>query len=69
MANNSKDYQTLNGELEAVLAQLQDPALGVDQALKLYQRGQKISHELENYLNKTKNKLKQLDQIPDSKKL
>lgn len=51
----------MNAELEQILSQLQDPAIGVDKALKLYEQGQKITQELQAYLKTTTNRLKNID--------
>ncbi|MGH7237483.1 MAG: exodeoxyribonuclease VII small subunit [Candidatus Saccharimonadales bacterium] len=61
MAKNPNNYQTLSAELEAILDKLQDPSIGVDQALKLYEQGQKIAQDLQAYLKTANNRLKNLD--------
>jgi exodeoxyribonuclease VII small subunit len=60
MAKNSADYATLNLELEAVLDKLQQPGIGVDEAIKLYEQGLKLITKLEAYLETAQNKIEQL---------
>lgn len=55
-----KDYMTLNGELDEVLAALQRPDIHVDEAVKLYERGLKLLDELEQALMAAENKITQL---------
>ncbi len=50
-------YQTLKQQLDDILTQLQADELDVDEAMKLYQQGQKVVAELEKYLAKTKAQL------------
>ena len=54
------DYQTLNAELEGVLAALQQPDVQVDEAVKLYEQGLKLVAELEKHLRLAENKLTKL---------
>lgn len=56
----TKDYQTLNLELEEVLAALQQPDIQVDKAVKLYDQGLKLIEELEKHLSEAENKITQL---------
>jgi exodeoxyribonuclease VII small subunit len=53
----AKDYQALSLELEEVLAELQQPAVSVDQAVKLYERGLVLIAELETQLEQAENKI------------
>ncbi|HUC88069.1 MAG TPA: exodeoxyribonuclease VII small subunit [Candidatus Binatia bacterium] len=57
MAKSLKNYNLLSAELEAVLVALQSPDTDIDQALELYERGQKVLAELELYLKTTENKI------------
>jgi len=55
MATKKTDYKVLSTELDEVLSRLQSPDLGVDEAVKAYERGMEIAKELETYLKKAKN--------------
>lgn len=54
------DYQTLNQELEVVLAALQRPDVQVDEAVKLYEQGLKIASQLEAHLKRATNEIQKL---------
>ena len=60
MATAKKSYQALSAELDEILAALQTPEVDIDEALKLYERGQKVIAELEAYLTTAENKVNQL---------
>lgn len=60
MVNKVKNYQSLNNELNETLNLLQDPDVSIDQAIELYEKGQKLIKELEVYLSSAKNKVKLL---------
>ena len=60
MAKNLKNYNLLSSELETVLVALQSPDTDIDQALELYERGQKVLAELELYLKETENKVRKI---------
>lgn len=47
-------YQDLKGQLDDIIAKLQDEDLDIDTAIKLHEQGQKVVAELEKYLDKTK---------------
>ncbi len=53
-------YEELNNELAIILADLQREDLDVDQALERYQRGLKITKQLEGHLKTAENKVRQL---------
>ena len=58
--SKEKDYQVLSGELDAVLAALQEPNVAVTKAVKLYEQGLKLIAELEKYVAQAENKLETL---------
>ncbi len=60
----SKDYKTLSAELDAVLVSLQSPDTNIDEAMKLYEKGQKLIAELEAYLKSAENKIKKIKAQP-----
>ncbi len=60
MAINKRDYQTISNELDKVLAQLQDTEVAIDDAIDLYQQGEKLIKELEVYLKTAQNKITKL---------
>lgn len=55
-----KDYQTLNIELDEILAALQQPDVRVDQAVQLYERGLQLVKELEAHLKQAENSIQAL---------
>lgn len=60
MPQKKVNYKTLSRELDEILAQLQDPDTDIDEALKLYQKGQQVAKELEQYLKTAENTIKKL---------
>jgi exodeoxyribonuclease VII small subunit len=54
------DYQTLQTELDSVMAELQREDLDVDAALKHYQRGLELIQQLQQYLQTAENKVIEL---------
>jgi exodeoxyribonuclease VII small subunit len=54
------DYQTLSQELESVLTALQQPDVQVDEAVKLYEQGLKLTTALEVHLKQAENKIQKL---------
>lgn len=65
MAKPARNYQELSTELDTVLEALQAPDLDVDQAMELYERGQKVVAELEKYLQSAENKIRNLSAADD----
>jgi exodeoxyribonuclease VII small subunit len=55
-----EDYQTLSRDLETVLAQLQQPDVQVDEAVKLYEQGLALAAKLEKHLQTAENKIQKL---------
>jgi exodeoxyribonuclease VII small subunit len=55
-----EDYQTLSHDLETVLAQLQQPDVQVDEAVKLYEQGLALAAKLEKHLQTAENKIQKL---------
>lgn len=51
------DYAGKTAELEALLAQLQDPETQLDEAMKLHSTGQKLVGELEEFLKHAENEV------------
>lgn len=60
MTKQSPDYQSLNLELESVLARMQQPDVSIDDAVKLYEQGLRLISELETSLEQAENKIEQL---------
>lgn len=54
------DYKALNIELETILTSLQSGELSIDNALKVYSRGQKIVTELQSFLETAENQIKNI---------
>ena len=54
------DYQTLQAQLDGVLAKLQAPDVHVDEAVKLYEEGLKLVAALEKHLKQAENTIEKL---------
>lgn len=57
-----QDYQTLNLQLSEVLAKLQQPDIQVDEAIKLYEQGLRLTRQLEALLQAAENRVEKLKQ-------
>lgn len=60
MSEDKLTYQQLSTNLDRVLAQLQEPDIDVDQALKLYEEGLRLAKQCEARLKQAENKLTKL---------
>ena len=56
----TKDYRSLQAELDELLAHLQSEDVDIDQATDLYERGQKLVAEIRSYLQAAENKVTKL---------
>jgi exodeoxyribonuclease VII small subunit len=63
MVKSAKNYQTLSIELDTVLSALQSPDVTIDEAVELYEKGQKVLMELEAYLKSAENKISKLNRV------
>lgn len=54
------DYKSLNRELDEILVKLQAEELDVDEAVGLYERGIKITKDIEAYLQEAENKVSKI---------
>lgn len=54
---DKKTYQQLKSELDEVLSRLEAGELDIDEAVVLYQKGQKLTGELQKYLSGVKAKI------------
>lgn len=60
MPKKTPTYQELSEQLEALLLQLQQPDVQVDEAVKLYEQGLALTAALEEHLEQAENTIKQL---------
>lgn len=60
MARQQADYQKMSDELETILTELKQGDLGVDEAMKKYERGLELIAALEKYLNDAENQVTKL---------
>lgn len=60
MAIQAGEYRKLREELDAILSQLQSGELDIEEATVKYGRATKIVKDLEEYIAKAENKLKQV---------
>jgi len=58
--STKSSYETLQTELEGVMAKLQAEDLDVDEALSLYQRGLELVKQLDSYLKTAENSVHEL---------
>jgi exodeoxyribonuclease VII small subunit len=63
MVKNEKNYQQISRELDEILSAIQQPDVTIDEALKLFERGQKLLIELETYLKSAENKIRKLSRV------
>lgn len=56
----TKTYQQLQTELDAVMSQLQDDKLAVDESLELYEHATTLIEELRRKLKTAENKLNKI---------
>lgn len=56
-----RSYKELRTELDNVLEAIQDPEVDIDKALELHEQAQKIVKELEQYLDQSELKIKQIN--------
>ncbi|HEX5744056.1 MAG TPA: exodeoxyribonuclease VII small subunit [Candidatus Saccharimonadales bacterium] len=54
------DYEELRRELDSILDDLQSGSLDIDQALEKYKRGLELVGQLEKYLDKADNTVREL---------
>lgn len=54
------NYEQLRTELEAIVSDLQRDDLDIDQALKHYERGLELVRQIDEYLNKAENRIREL---------
>lgn len=55
MAAPKPSYQELNGQLEALLSQLQSDQIDIDQAVIVYEQAMKVLKKMEAHLKAAKN--------------
>lgn len=60
MPKVKEDYQSLSTELDAIVFQLQQPDIQVDDAVKLYGRGLELIKALERHLQQAENTIQTL---------
>lgn len=65
--DNKANYQSLSGELDEILMQLQSSDLDIDEAMKAYERGMVVAKQLEAYLKTTENKITKIQAAWDKK--
>lgn len=58
--NKVQNYHALNAALDEVLAALQQTDIGVDEAVKLYEKGLQLVTQLETHLSQAENTIEKL---------
>jgi exodeoxyribonuclease VII small subunit len=54
------DYETLKSELDSLMLELQRDDVGIDEALKRYERGLVLIKQLDDYLQTAENTITEL---------
>jgi exodeoxyribonuclease VII small subunit len=54
------DYNKLKQELDELIVRLEDETLDVDEAIKLYEKAQKVIAEMDKYLKNSEAKIKKI---------
>lgn len=54
------DYQELSQELDQIMAALQNEDIGIDEAVKKYERGMELIELLQGYLEQAENKVEKI---------
>lgn len=67
MAKKELGFEESLSELKKILSQLEDPDIGVDEALKLYESGVRLVRNCEVKLEKVKQKIIYIDEINEGK--
>lgn len=60
MTKKPADYQTLQSELDALITQLQDEDIGIDEALKCYEAGLAKIAELQQQLDAAEHRVREI---------
>jgi exodeoxyribonuclease VII small subunit len=68
MAKKELSFEESIVELKEILERLENPDVGVDEALKLYENGVKLVRNCEAKLEKVRQKVKYIDEISEGKK-
>ncbi len=56
----NRSFVELRNELDSVMNHLQEENLDIDEAIKLYKRGQELVAELSKYIKEAKNEISKL---------
>ena len=62
MAKKEIGFEESLAELKLILEKLGDPDMGVDESLKLYEKGIKLVRSCESQLDKVKQKIRYIDE-------
>lgn len=66
--STKSSYNELKDELDLVISKLQDEGIDIDEALELYQRGNRLIEELDARLARAKNSIKKISSQSTKKK-
>lgn len=69
MKDNKINYHRLSSELDEIFIKLQSTDLDIDEAVEAFERGVRITKELEEYIKNAKNKVTKIKadfNIPDA---
>lgn len=68
MAKKELGFEESLSELKSILSRLEDPEIGVDEALKLYESGVKLVRSCQSKLEKIKQKIIYIDEMSEGNK-
>lgn len=68
MAKKELGFEESLSELKSILSRLEDPEIGVDEALKLYESGVKLVSSCQSKLEKVKQKIIYIDEMSEGNK-
>lgn len=60
MSQTNVNYKEMNEELEDIMRKLQSADIDVDESIDLYERGMSIAKDIDDYLEKSTNKVDKL---------
>lgn len=58
--DNPKTYHDLSHELDELMAKLQDPEVGIDEAVQVFENALKLIQKLEDHLENAENHILEL---------
>jgi exodeoxyribonuclease VII small subunit len=60
MAKSDKTYSQMQSELDDILIKMQSTDTDIDESIKNYEQGLKLIQQMEDYLSKAENQIKEI---------